>query len=41
MAIGTNEDILWFEVTINDACCMQAFDALHNFGRVKPGPISA
>jgi hypothetical protein len=41
VAVSANQNILWFEITVNDACCMQAFDAFDDFGGVEPGPVSA
>lgn len=41
MSIARDEDVFGLEVAVDDACCMQAFDALHNLSGVKTCPVSA
>jgi hypothetical protein len=40
MAVSANEDVLGFKIAVDDACCVQAFDAFHNLSGVESGPIS-
>jgi hypothetical protein len=40
VAVCRDEDVLRFEVTINDACPMQALDAFNDFGSVETGSVT-
>jgi hypothetical protein len=40
VAVRCDEDVLRFEVTINDACPMQALDALNDFGSIETGSVT-
>jgi hypothetical protein len=40
MTVSANENVFWFKITVDDACCMEAFDALHDLGGIESSPIS-
>lgn len=41
VAVCSDKDVLRFEVTINDACGMQALDTFDDFGSIKAGSITS
>jgi hypothetical protein len=41
VAIGSDKDILWLEVTIDDTRGVQALDTLNDFGGIEAGTITA
>jgi hypothetical protein len=41
VSILAKQDILRFEVSVDHACCVKAFDAFDNFGGVETGTIPA
>jgi hypothetical protein len=41
VAIGSDKDILWLEVTIDNTRGVQALDTLNDFGGIEPGTITA
>jgi hypothetical protein len=40
VAIGSDKDILWLEVTIDDTRSVQTLDAFNNFGGIEAGTIA-
>ena len=40
VAIGSNEDIAWLEVTVDDTRRVQALDTLNNFGSIEAGTVA-
>jgi hypothetical protein len=40
VAIGSDKDILWLEVTIDDTRGVQALDTLNNFGGIEAGTVA-
>ena len=40
MSVCTDEDILWLEVAVDDARCVQAFDALDDLGGVEARTVA-
>ena len=40
VAIGSDKNILWLEVTIDNACSVQALDTLNGFGSIEAGMIT-
>jgi hypothetical protein len=41
VTIGSDKDILWLEVTIDNTGGVQALDALNDFGGIEAGTITA
>ena len=41
VAIGSDKDILWLEVTIDNTRGVQALDTLNDFGGIEAGTITA
>lgn len=40
VAIGSDKDILWLEVTIDNTRGVQALDTLYDFGGIEAGSIT-
>ena len=41
MAVCANEDVLGFEVAVDDTGCMETFNSFDNLSGVEPGAIAA
>ena len=41
MAVGADEDVFGLEVAVDDACCVEAFDAFYDLSGVETCTIAA